>query len=393
LSCKPLAPGLKEALDRAKRSSGVENDDFINFKEGNLLQIDFPQDGIDLAAYGIKREAIKKLVFSIQMCQVGKASTTVFTKEYYQNQLKSMTKAMKGQQVFIPNVNAGVEVKFAIMVVPQSDVAAEGAQSKKAEILRAHGPTASLYLNEFTDKIKNNLPISTDIPLCSQKLTIEFRVVQNALTRQPHRVIEITFHRLMKLEETDFVSKAEQELEELEIKQDLPSAKLTKATATGSWRPNKTNLVLSEKECVVNENEVMRAEELAALEGEGDSAQDPSAAKGEQLCKGSINDTIRKQSQKEADTTKYDLFIDFDTCEPYKGVHKGSHKIDINKFGKALGKNINKFEINNTSAGNKIKFKVFRHDSRQSHRLRQFGIGMAASNQGEAGGADKVEAG
>ena len=42
LSCKPLDQSLKEALDRAKRSSGVENDDFINFKEGNLLQIDFP---------------------------------------------------------------------------------------------------------------------------------------------------------------------------------------------------------------------------------------------------------------------------------------------------------------------------------------------------------------
>ena len=152
--------------------------------------------------------------------------------------------------------------------------------------------------------------------------------------------------------------------------------------------------MLAEKECVVNENEVMRAEELAALEGEEEeSTEASSAAKGEQISKGSINDAIQKTAAKEADSTKYDLFLDFDTCEPFLGVHKGSHKIDINKFGKAQGKGINKFEINNTSASNKIKFKLFRHDSRQSHRLRQFGIGMEAGNQGELGGADKVEVG
>jgi len=94
-SCKPLAPGLKDALERAKRSSGVENDDFINFKEGNLLQVDFPPEGLDLVAYGIKKKSkqeekeitklsIKKLVFIIQLCQGGKPSKTVFTKEYFQ---------------------------------------------------------------------------------------------------------------------------------------------------------------------------------------------------------------------------------------------------------------------------------------------------------------------
>lgn len=138
----------------------------------------------------------------------------------------------------------------------------------------------------------------------------------------------------------------------------------------------------------------MRAEELAALDDEDVSTDISSnVAKGEQISKGSINDTIQKTAAKEGDGTKYDLFLDFDTCEPYHGVHKGMHKIDINKYGKALSKTVNKFEINNTSASNKIKFKLFRHDSRQAYRVRQFGIGMEASNQGEPGGTDRVEVG
>lgn len=83
-SCKPLAPGLRDALERAKRSSGVENDDFIDFKEGNLLQVDFPAAGLDLGAYGVKAVSVKKLVFIIQLSQAGKPSKTVFTKEYSQ---------------------------------------------------------------------------------------------------------------------------------------------------------------------------------------------------------------------------------------------------------------------------------------------------------------------
>jgi hypothetical protein len=35
--CKPLEKSLKEALERAKKSSGVENDEIINYNEGNLL--------------------------------------------------------------------------------------------------------------------------------------------------------------------------------------------------------------------------------------------------------------------------------------------------------------------------------------------------------------------
>ena len=56
---------------------------------------------------------------------------------------------------------------------------------------------------------------------------------------------------------------------------------------------NNINLVLAEKECVVNENEIVRAEELAALDDE-DASTDISSnvAKGEQISKGSINDTI-----------------------------------------------------------------------------------------------------
>lgn len=260
--------------------------------------------------------------------------------------------------------------------------------------MRPQGQPASLYLSEYADKIKNNQPIPVKLSLCKQQFAIDFRVVQNALTRQPHRVIGITFHRLLKLDDGDFVTREQLELAAMNSRSSAGAGQRPGAGEGSPAAPNRINLLLAEKECVVNENEIMRAEALAALEGEeGESAEVSSGAKGEQLCKGSINDAIQKTAAKEVDSAKYDLFLDFDTCEPFLGVHKGSHKIEINKFGKAQGRDINKYDINNTSASNKIKFKLFRHDSRQSHRLRQFGIGMEASNQGELGGADKVEPG
>lgn len=39
-------------------------------------------------------------------------------------------------------------------------------------------------------------------------------------------------------------------------------------------------------------------------------------------------------------------------------------KVDINKFGKAVDRELNQFDINNTSASNKIRFKVFRDGTR-----------------------------
>ena len=37
------------------------------------------------------------------------------------------------------------------------------------------------------------------------------------------------------------------------------------------------------------------------------------------------------------------MFVDFDTSEPFEGVFKASHKVDINKYGKTIDKQINKF--------------------------------------------------
>ena len=50
------------------------------------------------------------------------------------------------------------------------------------------------------------------------------------------------------------------------------------------------------------------------------------------------------------------------------------NKVDINKYGKTIDKEVNRFTINNTSASNKIHFKIFRDGSRAAERLRQYGI-------------------
>ena len=86
---------------------------------------------------------------------------------------------------------------------------------------------------------------------------------------------------------------------------------------------------------------------------------------------------------------KYNAFVDFESCEAYKGTYRSSTKIDINKFGKSTDREIKKLEINNTSAGNKIKFKIFRDGSRKLERLREFGIGQESG----AASADKQEMG
>ena len=69
-SCRPLDRNMIEALERTKQ--GMEetgSDGFINFKEGNLLEIQMPPEGLDLEAYKVKIPnqpmTIKKLVFII----------------------------------------------------------------------------------------------------------------------------------------------------------------------------------------------------------------------------------------------------------------------------------------------------------------------------------------
>ena len=86
-----------------------------------------------------------------------------------------------------------------------------------------------------------------------------------------------------------------------------------------------------------------------------------------------------KEEQLQNASLKYNLFLDFDTCEPYQGTFNAQRRVDINKFGKTVDKEINEFEINNTQAKNKVKFKLYRDGSRQSERLRKFGIGLEAA--------------
>jgi hypothetical protein len=47
-------------------------------------------------------------------------------------------------------VNAGVEIKFSLMVVPLQEEKLDGPKSKKAEILKSHGQPAILSLSDFT---------------------------------------------------------------------------------------------------------------------------------------------------------------------------------------------------------------------------------------------------
>ena len=68
-------------------------------------------------------------------------------------------------------------------------------------------------------------------------------------------------------------------------------------------------------------------------------------------------------------------------------------KVDINKFGKAVDRELNQFDINNTSASNKIRFKIFRDGTRQAERLRQFDIGLEAMHQKDGAAQDKYEVG
>ena len=102
---------------------------------------------MDLEEYKIKTPnkplAIKKLVFMVQLCQVGKPAVTVFNQEYPALKLLSLQAVLQNHQISIANVGVGVEIRFAIMVVPEN----RGAPGKK-EVLQLHG-SGSLFLSEF----------------------------------------------------------------------------------------------------------------------------------------------------------------------------------------------------------------------------------------------------
>jgi hypothetical protein len=171
-TCKVLS---KDQLASLKT---FEPESHLNFKEGNMLQIDL--EGINLEKFGIKNPnkeiECKKLVFMVQLLEVGKQAVTICSKEYSKNQLLSSEDILRGQQVFATNVVEGVEIKFQIMIVPASD-----STSKKSELLRPFGTPVSLYLSEF--QLKNNEPQAKTLTLCKQDFKISFKVVQNALTK------------------------------------------------------------------------------------------------------------------------------------------------------------------------------------------------------------------
>lgn len=159
--------------------------------------------------------------------------------------------------------------------------------------MRPLGPPQSLYLSEFT--IKNNVSQPVKLTLCKKEFNLSFKIVQNALTKQPHRVIELTFHRLIRLSDDSELS-------------------------GGDKGP--TKLILFEQPCIQQDHEIITAEELV-MDSEERGGQ--AAPKTEQMQKGSINEMIQEKTKEEClSNTKYQVYIDYDTCEPYKGVHKGS---------------------------------------------------------------------
>jgi len=242
---------LISALDQARKKQGLETEAIINFKEGTLLQINFDEHGIDLEKYGVKSPtrplSVKKLVFSVQICQVGKPAKQAYQRDFYAKELNSKSNILKNGEIFISNVSQGAEIKFNLMMVPMdsSSISSDPSQKKK-EILRALGPSGSFYLNDYADKIKNNAQIQTTFLFCKNDLSVNFQIVQNALTKQPHRVIEVAFHRLIKLDEkTDF----------------LP-AQQDGSAAQDQPQKNRINLVMLERTCIEKLNEVVRAEDI-----------------------------------------------------------------------------------------------------------------------------------
>ena len=86
-------------------------------------------------------------------------------------------------------------------------------------------------------------------------------MLQNSLTKQPHRVIEVVFHRLIKLEKaTDFL--------------------------TNEQKDNNIKMVLLEDQCIEKLNDVVRVEDLRPLDDDergGEASKPTQGSKSEQL--------------------------------------------------------------------------------------------------------------
>ena len=54
LTCQEIDESMRQALEDSKKSGEQEIGEFVNFKDGSLMQIDMPKKGIDLEEYGVK---------------------------------------------------------------------------------------------------------------------------------------------------------------------------------------------------------------------------------------------------------------------------------------------------------------------------------------------------
>lgn len=282
---------------------------------------------------------------------------------FAERQLLSRDRILQGETILIENAAASSELKFSMNFTPKRDLSM--GSTNKRDVFRPYGSAGSILLSELRSQLLNNTVVPMNVKVCSRPVELRLMATQNLLTRQPSRVIEVTFHRLIKLREAiDYVAADGG---------DQPTGYPSEPPAASEAKPNNIKMVLAEDPVVVRLNEVIRVEDIVPLEDEEQGAGSAALSKEEEIARGSINDTIKKQGkeeQKQNSLLKYNLFLDFDTCEPHQGAFLAEHRVDINKFGKAVDKEVNTFEINNTRADNKIKFKIFRDGSRQSERLR-----------------------
>jgi hypothetical protein len=77
-----------------------------------------------------------------------------------------MTAILQDEVISIENVAAGVEVKFALMQVLESEVEVRSSKQSKREVHRPLGAAGSLYLSDYTQTLKNGIWIKSSLPLC-----------------------------------------------------------------------------------------------------------------------------------------------------------------------------------------------------------------------------------
>lgn len=182
--------------------------------------------------------------------------------------------------ITIENITVGAEIKFALMQVQQSEIVPRNTKAKK-EVLRPLGTAGSLYLSEYTEKLKNGSWIESGLVLCKNKLPLKFRVLQNSLTRHPHRVIEVVFHRFIKLDkDADFRSNEPDNSDGKDsyLKYLTDPRKHTAGEKVPMFA-NNIKMGIVEDPCIEKLNDIVRAEDLAALDDEerGGEATGPRA--------------------------------------------------------------------------------------------------------------------